>query len=302
MMRFVAALSRVTITLLMVLAALVGGGWMWVRYEMDPWTRDGRVRADIVKVAPDVSGLVTDVLVHDNETVKRGQVLFVIDQPRYQLALAQADAAIANARAALDEAIREDRRNHGLGTLVSTEVMQQGVAKVEQLRAALALAQANRNLAGLNLERTMVRALVDGIVTNVRLHPGDYLTAGSTAMALVDTESLHVDGYIEESRLPAIRVGDPAQVWLMGVGEPVLGHVESFDAAVADPERRPDPEEVADINQTFSWVRLDVRIPVRIAIDHVPNGLSLISGRTATVVIKPRSAVPVVPRSYFFPW
>jgi multidrug resistance efflux pump len=302
MIRFVALFSRVTITLLMVLAALAGGAWMWVRYEMDPWTRDGRVRADIVEVAPDVSGLVIDVLVHDNQTVKCGQVLFVIDQPRYQLALAQADAAIASARAGLDEAIREDRRNHALGSLVSTEVTQQGLAKVEQLRAALAQAQANRNVAVLNLERTMVRALVDGIVTNVRLHPGDYLTTGRTAMALVDTGSLHVDGYFEESRLPAIRVGDPAQVWLMGVGEPVLGHVDSLVAAVADRERRPDPEQVADVNPTFSWVRLDQRIPVRIAIDHIPTGLRLISGRTATVVIQPRSALPVVRRSFFFPW
>jgi multidrug resistance efflux pump len=109
---------------------------------LDPWTRDGRVRADVVQVAPDVSGLVTDVLVHDNQGVKKGQALFVIDQPCVELALRQTEAAMAGAEAPVDEAVLEDTRNLKLGNLVSTEIIQQVGTRQAQAQAQAGLAQA----------------------------------------------------------------------------------------------------------------------------------------------------------------
>jgi len=97
--RLAASSGRPALTLLIVAAALVAGRWLWAAYQEAPWTRDGRVRADVVTIAPDVSGLITEVLVQDNQPVKRGDVLFRIDPERFELALAQADAAMASRKA-----------------------------------------------------------------------------------------------------------------------------------------------------------------------------------------------------------
>jgi RND family efflux transporter MFP subunit len=298
-MRYDLLAARILVTAVLVVAAFFGLRWTWLQYEVEPWTRDGRLRADIVQVTPDVSGLVTGVMVHDNQAVKKGQVLLVLDQPRYQYALDQAEAALAVQKAALAEAEREDRRNHSLSQLVATELLEQGAARVDQLRASLNQAVANRNLAKLNLERTTVYAPVDGIVTNMELQPGDYVTAGRQAMALVYTASIRVEGYFEETKLPAIRVGDPARVWLMGADEPIRGHVESISGGIEDRELGASGTMLANVNPTFSWVRLPQRIPVRIALDKVPEHMRLVPGRTATVEVD-SSAPPVVRRR--FPW
>lgn len=272
-------------TALIVAIAAWGFRAMWIRNQMDPWTRDGRVRADIVQVTPDVSGLVTDVKVHDNQRVHKGQLLFVLDQPRFQLALSQAEAAVSIQRPALVQAEREYKRNRELGDLVPAEVTEESATKVQQLRASLTQALANRDLAKLNLERTQVTASVDGIVTDVQLRPGDYLTAGKPALALVYDGEVYVEGYFEETKLPRIHLGDPVRVSLMGSRSPISGHVESFAEGIADRDRTTSPNLLPNVNPTFNWVRLAQRIPVRVAIDAVPADVRLVAGQTATVQV-----------------
>jgi multidrug resistance efflux pump len=293
-------LARTFSTAVVLLAIAAAIYALWVRYQIEPLTRDGKVRADVVPIAPDVSGLVTDVLVRDNETVKKGQVLLQIDPSRYRIALAQADADVASERAQLAEAIREDKRNRSMPDVVATESIQQGSERVQTLRPALARAMAARDLAALNLERTRVRAQVDGVVTNVGLVPGAYLTAGAGGMALVDDQSIRVEGYFEETKLPAIHVGDPVSIYLMGVANEIRGHVESIAGGIADRERAGSNAQYANVNPSFTWVRLAQRIPVRIAIDSVPSGVRLVPGQTATVVIHPRPGEVTVRRS--LPW
>ncbi|MDR3510734.1 MAG: HlyD family secretion protein [Caulobacteraceae bacterium] len=281
---------RVLVTLAVVVVAAFVATWLWRRYQIEPWTRDGRVRADVVEVAPDVTGLVTAVQVRDNQVVKRGQPLFVLDRPRFELALAQAEAAVQTQRVALDQARREDRRNRGLGDLVSAEATEQGAARVAQLAAALSEAQANRDTARLNLERTVVVAPVDGVAANVALEPGDYASAGHPVLGIVATASLHVDGYFEETKLPRIHVGDPVSVRLMGDPKTLWGHVESLAPGIEDRERAASANLLPNVNPTFSWVRLAQRVPVRIALDRVPADVRLLAGRTATVTVYPRLA------------
>src|SRR5215831_1753237 len=120
--------GRVLVTFAAVAVAAVGARRLYLHYNLEPWTRDGRVRADVVEVSPDVNGLVTAVLVRDNQTVRVGQALFVIDRPRYELALRQAEAAITSSQAALAQARREARRSRALGTLVTTEQVEEGDA------------------------------------------------------------------------------------------------------------------------------------------------------------------------------
>lgn len=293
-------LLRSIATLLVLLVILAAIYALWIRYQVEPVTRDGKVRADMVPVAADVSGLVTEVRVADNGEVKRGDVLFVIDRPRYRIALEQAQAALASQQAALAQAVREDRRNRAMTDVIAAEAIEQGRARVEELRAAIGQAIAARDLARFNLERTIVRAPVDGTVSNVSLQPGVYLTAGKPALALVYTRSMRVEGYFEETKLPAIRVGDPASVYLMGVADEIKGHVESIAGGVEDRERAGADGQLANVNPSFTWVRLAQRIPVRIAIDAIPANVRMIPGQTATVVVHPRDDGRAVRRS--LPW
>jgi RND family efflux transporter MFP subunit len=276
---------RLAVTLSIVVLAFLGGEQLWQRYNRDPWTRDGRVRADIVLVSPDVNGLVATVAVRDGQAVRAGDVLFVIDRARYELALAEADATIAADEAQLLQSEKEARRNKGLGNLVTTEQSEETNAKVLDLRAQLDGAKVARDTAKLNLDRTVIRATVNGIVTNLELQPGDYATTGRQVLAVVNTDSIYVDGYFEETKLPAIRVGDSAIVHLMGVDRDLQGTVESIAAGIEDRERSESNNALANINPTFSWVRLAQRIPVRVRLSNVPADVRLIAGRTATVSI-----------------
>jgi multidrug resistance efflux pump len=333
--------GRIAVTLVLVALACIVGWRLWVYYMVDPWTRDARVRAEIIGVAPDVSGLVSQVMVRDNEPVHRGEVLFTIDRARFQLALDQAEAQLAaagasvqttdaqiivqqaqvgqseaqleQAQAALVFAQQQAARFRtlavsGAGSVqnaqqYSSQLDQQqaalktaeaGLAATQQqvvtLRAQRETAEANleqakaqRDVAALNLTRSEIRSPVDGVITNLELEPGDYVSVGSAVMALVDSATLHVDGYFEETKLAHIHPGDPVLIRLMGESRVVHGHVESVAGAIADRDRTDGL--LANVNPTFDWVRLAQRIPVRIAIDSVPQGLRLIPGRTATVAV-----------------
>lgn len=292
--------SRTLGTLLLVSLTLVGMQALWQRYQVDPLTRDGKIRADVVQVATDVAGLITDVRVRDNEYVRKGQVLLVMDRPRYEIALREADALVQSKQASLAQAEREDRRNHTMANVIAAETVEQGSARVDELRGGLAQAVAARDLAKLNLDRTNVRAPVDGYVSNMTLQPGTYMRAGDAVAALVYEQSMRIEGYFEETKIPAIHVGDPAVAFLMGVAEPIHGHVESIATGVEDRERSDRESALANVNPSFQWVRLAQRIPVRVTIDKLPAGLKLIVGQTATVEVEPYTGEATVKRS--FPW
>jgi multidrug resistance efflux pump len=283
-------LSRSAATIIIVVLAALVAVWMWRHYEDSPWTRDGRVRADVVRVTPDIGGLVTEVKVHDNQPVKAGDLLFVIDRPRYRLALAQVDATIVSARSTLAQAQRESKRDVALGDLVARETHEQNLARTEEAAAALQVALASREVAALNLMRTNIHASVNGVVTNLDLHPGDYVAAGKQALALLDTDSLRVEGYFEETKLPLIRIGAPVTVKLMGEQKLLHGHVESIAAGINDTTRADSGNLLPSVDATFSWVRLAQRIPVRVKLDTPPADIRLIAGRTATVTIEPTGA------------
>lgn len=288
-MKLSTLLPRFLVTLIAVILAAIVGWQLWVYYMLDPWTRDGRVRADIVEIAPDVSGLVGQVFIRDNQIVHVGEPLFQIDPVRFQLALRQAVASAASAEATLRQAQSDARRVNGLsGNAVSAQTRDQRNTDVLEAEAAYQSALADQAVAQLNLDRATVRATVNGIVTNFSMQPGDYVTAGNAVAALVDTDSLYVDGYFEETKLPRIAIGDTARVALLGGSPAITGHVQSIAAGIADTERAESPNLLANINPTFTWVRLAQRVPVRIQLDQVPAGVRLIAGLTATVEIEQR--------------
>lgn len=286
------AIGRVGITLIAAAGAVYAGWQLWRHYEVEPWTRDGRVKAYVVQVAPDVTGQVTKVYVHDNQQVNAGDLLFEVDRARFDLALRQAEAAEQAAQAALNQAQRESRRNVQLDDLVALETREQGQSRVETARAALAQAVVNRDTAKLNLERTQVKSVVNGFVTNLDLRPGAYVSASHPVMALVDRGSFYVEGYFEETKLPQIHLGDRVTVSLMGAQQKLGGHVESFAEGISDRDRTTGTNLLPNINPTFNWVRLAQRIPVRVALDPVPANVRLVAGQTATVQVLPDAAKP----------
>lgn len=280
------SLRRFSLTGVMVLAALWAGYKLWDYYMDAPWTRDGHVRADVVPIAPDVSGFVTDVFVKDNQQVRRGDVLFRIDRARYDIALKQAEAVLLGKRAMLDEANADLTRYSALtpGVVVSKQRMDQVVATQGSAQAAYDHAVADVGLAKLNLERSEVRASVNGVVTNMELRPGTYLTPGKGVMALLDTDTLHVQGYFEETKLQRIHPGDAVNVRLLGSHHTLRGTVESVAAGIEDRDRSNGSTLLANVNPTFNWVRLAQRVPVRIALDRAERN-ELVAGATATVEV-----------------
>ncbi|QYY28823.1 HlyD family secretion protein [Cupriavidus pinatubonensis] len=279
-------LFRLLPTLLALLAAVLVLRHLWDYYTAAPWTRDGHVRADIVQIAPDVSGLVTRVLVHDNQQVRGGQVLFEIDRDRYALALQQATANAAALRATLTQARRESARNRSLDGLVAGEVAEQSRARVEQAEAALAQADATVRLARLNLERTSVLSPADGYLNDRLPRLGDYVSTGRPVLSMVDSASFHVEGYFEETKLHRIHIGSPVDVHIMGEPHHLRGHVQSIAAGIEDRDRSAGSNLLPNVNPTFNWVRLAQRVPVRITFDAVPPEVRLVSGRTATVSVQ----------------
>ncbi|MCO6417173.1 HlyD family secretion protein [Siccirubricoccus sp. KC 17139] len=279
-------LAGIALTLAAVILAGFAGWRLWTYYMLDPWTRDGRVRADVVGIAADVSGLVATVRVRDNQPVQQGEVLFEIDRARFELAVQQADAAALARWSALQQAQRDAQRVARLDTsAVSVQAQERARAEAEQAMASYQQAVAERDLARLNLDRSWVRAPVNGVVTNMDLRPGNYVAAGQAVFALVDTDTLRVEGYFEETKLPRIAPGAPATVRLMGETQPIRGRVESIAGGIEDRERAAGPSLLANVNPTFTWVRLAQRVPVRIALEEPPPGLRLLPGRTATVSI-----------------
>jgi RND family efflux transporter MFP subunit len=277
--------GRVLVTLSLVVCALFVGRELWDHYMSDPWTRDARIRADVVAIAPDVSGLVSEVLVKDNDKVKKGDVLFRVDERRFAIALEQAQAAVEGARATLDQARRDRVRREQLGAVISQQQKEEAQAAEASANAAYLQASANLDLALLNRQRSNVTAPVNGTIANLSLRPGNYVTTGSGQMALVDTDTLRVEGYFEETKLARIHIGDPVRIRIMGQSGTLNGHVESIAAGIEDRERTSGSGMLVNINPTFSWVRLAQRIPVRIALDAVPGETRLVSGMTATVAV-----------------
>ncbi|WP_249678981.1 efflux RND transporter periplasmic adaptor subunit [Pseudomonas abieticivorans] len=278
-------LGRIVLTLLVVVLASFVVWRMVMYYMFAPWTRDGHIRADVVQIAPDVSGLIQNVSVHDNDVVTRGQVLFTIDQDRFQLALRQAQATVADRKETVAQAQREAKRNKGLGNLVAKEQLEESDSKLTRAQSALVEAQVAVDAAQLNLDRSVIRSPVDGYLNDRAPREHEFVSAGRPVLAVVDGASFHIDGYFEETKLPLIHVGQKVDIRVMGDNARLTGHVQSIVAGIEDRDRSSGSNLLPNVNPAFSWVRLAQRIPVRIAFDEVPADFRMIAGRTATVSI-----------------
>jgi multidrug resistance efflux pump len=278
------------ITLAMLAVAISLGWEMWRVYMEAPWTRDGTVRAYVVTMAPQVAGQIVELPVADNQFVHKGDLLMVIDPTDFKIAVSLAEAALQQAQVNAQNAEREAKRRLALSNLaVTLEQQQTFETSAVAAQAQVQQAQANLDQARVNLQRTEIRSPVNGYVTNLLAQLGDYANVGQNEISLVDADSFWVDGYFEETNLEPIQVGDPASVKLMGYHRIVRGHVGSIARGINVANAQPNGQGLATVNPIFTWVRLAQRIPVRIHIDQVPEGVVLAAGMTATVQIDPRT-------------
>ena len=274
-------------TLLVLALAIWIGRTLWEHYMNTPWTRDGRVRADIINVAADVNGYVVGVPVKDNQLVKKGDVLLEIDPEHYEIMVKQAQSLVASRKATWEMRKVNAHRRADMDSLVISRENRDDASNIaDSALADYQHALAQLDAAQLNIKRTKVLATVDGYVTNLNVHRGDYARVGDPKMAVIDQDSFWVYGFFEETKLPHIRVGDKADLQMMS-GEVLKGHVESISRGIYDRDNPESRELVADVNPTFNWVRLAQRVPVRIHIDEVPEGVLLAAGITCTVIVNP---------------
>jgi multidrug resistance efflux pump len=279
----------VLITLTTFALAVLLGWAMWDAYMGAPWTRDGTVRVYVVTMAPEVAGRIVEFRVADNQFVHKGDLLMVIDPRDYTIAVNRAEAAVKQAEANARNAELQSQRRQKLTQLaVTIEDQQTFAANAVATQAQHQQALANLDQARVNLERTQVRSPVNGWVTHLLAQLGDYANVGQNIISLVDADSFWVDGYFEEINLGSIREGDPAEIKLLGYRQIVRGHVDSISRGINVPNAQANQQGLATVNPIFTWVRLAQRIPVRIHIDEVPDGVVLAAGMTATVQIDPQ--------------
>ena len=280
------------ITLTIVAIAVLLSRAMWNTYMDAPWTRDAAVRVHVVTMAPEVAGRIVALPVTDDQFVDKGQLLMVIDPTDYAITVRLAQAAVQQSRVNAQNAAKESNRRQEQTDLSVTLEEQQ----IYETNAVVTAAQYQQGLANLdkatvNLERTQIHSPVNGWVTNLLSQLGDYANVGQNQITVVDADSYWVDGYFEETSIASIHEGDPVEIKLMGSSQIVRGHVRNIARAIEVPNAQPDWAGLASVNPIFTWVRLAQRIPVHIDIDHVPAGVRLVAGMTATVQVDPRPTV-----------
>jgi len=278
-------LARVSLTLVTLIVAVFLGHWIWQHYLYSPWTRDGRVRAHVITIAPDVSGWVNDIHVGDNQSVKKGDVIFTVDDTRYKAAIAELKAQVENKQYAWELAKHQYERRQTLTKekMLSEETAESARIGTELARSNYELAEAQLATAQINLDRTVVRAPADGSIINLTLRNGNYVSQGKSVLSLVQSGSFYVTGYFEETKIPLIKLGQKAKITLMSGGEPLTGTVSSIGEAIADSNTTGNSQLLPQIQQTFNWVRLAQRIPVDIKLDNYPDNVNLSAGMTVSI-------------------
>ncbi|MCT8156373.1 HlyD family secretion protein, partial [Klebsiella aerogenes] len=236
-------------TLIIAACAIIAAWLVWNYYTQSPWTRDGKIRAEQVGITPQVSGSILQLNVKDNQLVNAGDVLFRIDDTPYRIAVLNAQAQLAKAKAELAKAKAEQtkaasdvtRRRSLSQNFISAEDMETvntalntANTTYEAAKAVVGVAQAALEHAQWQLSQTVVKAPVDGWITNLSTRVGDYASVGHPVFALVDSHSFYVLGYFEETKLRHIREGDSAQVVLYSSKQTLQGHVSSIGRAIVD--------------------------------------------------------------------
>jgi multidrug resistance efflux pump len=287
-----ARVFNLLVTLVIVGLAAWSAWVLYQRYIHDPWTRDSQVRANIVGIAPRVSGPIIHVAVRDNQQIKVGDLLFEIDPTDFNAQLNVASGQVLNSESTLKQRQQDLDRQSQLykNHVVAEQDFQNAQDNFSAAQAELISAKANLELARLNLSYTKVFAPVNGYVTNLNTSEGTYVTAGKQLIALVDGSSFWIAAYFKETQVPHIEIGQKANLSIMGYKQGFQGVVRSigWGVYVQDGSGSDATGLLPAISQTIDWVRLPQRFPVRIEPSGVPP-VALRIGQTVSVALTPET-------------
>ena len=276
--------TKYILTLVTVLLAAAASLGMYERYTTKPWTRDGQVRANVVGVACRVAGPIIQIPIRDNQSVKKGDLLFEIDPSTYIATVKNAQAKLLQTQAAEIQANQELARQTQLYPSKVTDLrdLQNAQDLLAAAQADTAAAQAELDYANLNLGYTKIFAPVDGYITNMNTSPGTYVYAGQQLLALVDSSSFWVAAYFKETQLQHVKEGGKAKLTFIGrENQPFEGEIESVAWGIFDPDGS-TVDLLPRVSQTVDWVRLPNRFPVRIRVTGTPP-LPLRIGQTISI-------------------
>ena len=318
---------------ILVLAAVIIAGalgiWGYQVYaDHYPSTEDAYVDADVVRVAPRVTGRIASLSVSNHQHVSNGDLLFTIDQSPFRFALQQAEAQLAlakrevaqaeaavesakaevhnrevlldNAKAKLERARRLAKKEY-----ISDENVTDAEADFKSAKANLQVAQARleeqrRQLgkpgdendrivqakarldqAKWELGNTSVDAACSGQISELKVQPGNVVSADKDVFVLVCNNRYWVDANYKETQMENIRPGQPADIRVdMYPGHYFHGVVENVSAATGSVFSLLPPQ-----NANGNWVKVIQRVPVRIKIDNPDPAFPLLVGTSTTVTI-----------------
>lgn len=283
-----------TTVLVLIAGALVT--WKYQNYLVNPWTRDGQIRAQVIQITPRVTGPIVSLKIQDNSAVKKGDILYEIDPRTYEVALDQAKASLAQSQANLTKAQDEEKRRYALHRrdpgAVSKSTLINLKKAVDSAKAGVKVARARVEQAELNLEFTKVKSPADGFITNLMLRDGSQVVANKPSVALIDKNSFWIEAFFKETDISNVSNGKTAKVTLMTYpNQPLKGKVESIGYGIAHKDGSMGVELLPNVNPNFQWIRLAQRVPVRIKLDSVPAGMQLRVGTSASVMIEKNSRI-----------
>ncbi|EPL9569712.1 efflux RND transporter periplasmic adaptor subunit [Providencia rettgeri] len=259
---------------------------LWNHYALSPWTRDGRIRAEINQVTAEVSGKIDNLLIIDNQEVKKGDLLLIIDPTDYEIKVRQSELElnelVIQHNFAKNQLARRTKLNQ---VAISKEELEDAQSRLASLTQKIELAKVKINKAKLDLSRTKISSPVNGFITNLNLRAGNYINAGSPLFAIVDKDSYYVIAYLEETKMTNVVIGDNAKIQLYGNNNELSGKVQSIGRAIDDNNSSTGNQLLENVQPNYPWVRLAQRVPVKISLQNSQN-ISLIPGTTCTVFVE----------------
>nr|WP_314266339.1 HlyD family secretion protein [uncultured Moellerella sp.] len=259
---------------------------LWNHYALTPWTRDGRIRAEINQVTAEVSGKVEALLITDNQAVKKGELLLVIDSTDYEIKVRESELEhnelLVQYNFAKNQLARRTKLNQ---VAISKEELEDSKSRLDSLSKKIELAKVKIEKAKLDLSRTQIKSPVNGFITNLSLKTGNYINAGSPLFAIVDKDSYYVIAYLEETKMVNVAVGNTAKIKLYGNNEELNGTVQSIGRAIDDNNSTTGSQLLENVQPNYPWVRLAQRVPVKISLQNISE-VTLIPGTTCTVFIE----------------
>lgn len=246
-------------------------------------TDDAYINANVVQIAPRVTGKINNLYIVNNQYVKKGQPLFAIDPEPFQLAINSAQAQLAVSNAELDNATLTKNRVLALVAkrFLSTQDGDNAIANYKTALAKVDQAQTTLAQASLNMQYTNITAPVSGWVTNVTLRKGDIVTANQPLFALISDEEFWADANFKETQLEKIKPGQSAIIETdLYPGHEFKGIVESISGGAGTAFSLLPAQ-----NATGNWVKVTQRVPVRIKVLNPDAQFPLRIGISANVTV-----------------